>query len=145
MHLTASSPAIGAGIILPNDLCGTLDIDGQPRTVGGAIDIGADEFISTLAGFVKPHVMAGTPSVRLEKVSPSKWLLRYALSGPASVAYSVFSLNGSLLFSSNVGYQPAGDHSVPIDFGSGAGKVYCIRVKLGNAVESCAVISIRFP
>lgn len=44
LHLTAASPAINAGHLLPGSIEGATDIDGQSRTRGGAVDIGADEF-----------------------------------------------------------------------------------------------------
>lgn len=53
MHLTPTSPAIDAGLALGNDgsgnpLSGSLDIDKEARVANGAIEIGADEFASTL-------------------------------------------------------------------------------------------------
>jgi len=49
MHISATSPAINAGIDVGNNsngtaISGTLDIDNAPRVVGAKIDIGADEF-----------------------------------------------------------------------------------------------------
>jgi hypothetical protein len=43
LHLLAGSPAIDRGMADPQN--GTADIDGDPRTLGAAIDIGADEFV----------------------------------------------------------------------------------------------------
>ena len=40
MHIAATSPAIDRGVSVN---AGTLDIDGQPRVQGSAIDLGADE------------------------------------------------------------------------------------------------------
>ncbi len=37
------SPAVNAGENLAVELMGTLDIDGDPRVIGGTVDIGADE------------------------------------------------------------------------------------------------------
>ncbi|MDF2454057.1 MAG: hypothetical protein K0R51_50 [Cytophagaceae bacterium] len=53
MHLTATSPAIDAGLNLGNDgsgspISGVYDIDKEARVAGAAIDIGADEYGSTL-------------------------------------------------------------------------------------------------
>ncbi|MBC7487168.1 MAG: right-handed parallel beta-helix repeat-containing protein [Cytophagaceae bacterium] len=53
MHLSATSLAIDAGLALGNDgsgnpLSGSLDIDKEVRVSNGAIEIGADEFASTL-------------------------------------------------------------------------------------------------
>ena len=41
LHLQTTSPAIDRGTALSQS--GTVDIDGQPRVQGAAIDIGADE------------------------------------------------------------------------------------------------------
>jgi nitrous oxidase accessory protein NosD len=40
MHIAATSPAVDRGVTVD---AGTLDIDGQPRVQGAAIDLGADE------------------------------------------------------------------------------------------------------
>ena len=45
LHLSANSPAINKGEALDN--AGSLDIDGQSRIEGSAIDIGADEISQT--------------------------------------------------------------------------------------------------
>ncbi|MFC4600690.1 DUF5123 domain-containing protein [Cohnella hongkongensis] len=42
LHLTASSPAINAGIV-DLSIIGADDIDGDPRVIGASVDIGADE------------------------------------------------------------------------------------------------------
>lgn len=49
LHLTASSPMINAGSVISVP---TLDLDGQLRSLGGIIDIGADEFIVSI-GFLE--------------------------------------------------------------------------------------------
>lgn len=41
LHVGAASPARGAGVVLPATTVGSVDYDGQPRTSGGRIDIGA--------------------------------------------------------------------------------------------------------
>ena len=43
LHLNAGSPAIDAGENLSSAQMGTMDIDGDPRVSGAAVDIGADE------------------------------------------------------------------------------------------------------
>ena len=43
LHIQAGSPAKNAGAALDASIAGTLDIDGQPRVIENAIDIGADE------------------------------------------------------------------------------------------------------
>lgn len=44
LHLTAGSPAIGAGLLLDAALAGLTDVDGDGRVAGGKPDLGADEF-----------------------------------------------------------------------------------------------------
>lgn len=39
-HLSASSPCIGAGVVQPW-MAGAQDLDGNPRTTGGRVDMGA--------------------------------------------------------------------------------------------------------
>jgi hypothetical protein len=41
LHAGAASPVRGAGLVLPAATVGSVDYDGQPRTSGGRIDIGA--------------------------------------------------------------------------------------------------------
>jgi parallel beta-helix repeat protein len=53
LHLLSTSPAIDAGINLGNDgsgnpVSGLLDKDSQARIINGTIDIGADEFFTSL-------------------------------------------------------------------------------------------------
>ena len=47
-RLRAGSPAIDKGLITPGD--SATDIEGQPRTVGAASDLGADEYVAPAAG-----------------------------------------------------------------------------------------------
>ena len=46
-HQLAGSPTVNAGAVV--DLLGSADIDGDPRMVGAAPDIGADEFVPSQA------------------------------------------------------------------------------------------------
>ena len=43
LHINAGSPAINAGENLPSVQMGTMDFDGNPRIIGGTVDLGADE------------------------------------------------------------------------------------------------------
>jgi hypothetical protein len=43
LHINTGSPAINAGENLTSAQMGTMDIDGNPRIIGGIVDIGADE------------------------------------------------------------------------------------------------------
>jgi outer membrane protein assembly factor BamB len=55
LHLTTDSPCIDAGE--PGLFVNTsvLDIDGQPRAMGGRVDIGADEFLVRWLAVTKPR------------------------------------------------------------------------------------------
>ena len=72
-HQAAGSPTIDAGVAV--DLMGSADIDGDPRTLGSAPDIGADEFVpgpptsavckgktATIVGDDGPNKLSGTPA-----------------------------------------------------------------------------------
>jgi hypothetical protein len=43
LHLQSASPAIGAGDPAFQPAPGELDIDGNPRLLGSAVDLGAEE------------------------------------------------------------------------------------------------------
>jgi parallel beta-helix repeat protein len=45
LHLLPGSPCFDAGDPNFMDVTGDVDMDGQPRVVGGCVDIGADEFV----------------------------------------------------------------------------------------------------
>jgi hypothetical protein len=47
-HLSSDSLCIDAGDPVFNPTPGEVDIDGEPRVMGGCVDMGADEFTSTL-------------------------------------------------------------------------------------------------
>jgi RTX calcium-binding nonapeptide repeat (4 copies) len=69
-HQALGSPTIDAGTAV--DLMGSADIDGDPRTLGSAPDIGADEFVpappacqgktATIVGTEGPDKLSGTPA-----------------------------------------------------------------------------------
>jgi parallel beta-helix repeat protein len=65
LHLSAGSPAIGAG----TDVGITDDIDGDARPLSGSFDIGADEFITT----VTPGVINWTGVTNSDWNTPTNW------------------------------------------------------------------------
>ena len=143
MHLVSNSPAINAGAALTSDIVGTLDIDGQARVAGGTIDIGADEYVSTQTISANAQPLRSSSLARLEKASPSKWLLTYALTEPAAVSYTLVGMNGRVLFASATRHQSAGTNSLSIDCSTLAGSVCCIRAKFGNVIQSFTVATMR--
>jgi hypothetical protein len=72
-HQLAGSPTINAGS--PDASTGAFDIDGQPRTMGAAIDIGGDEFFES-EPVVAPPETKPKPRCRkgfkLKKIKPKK-------------------------------------------------------------------------
>ena len=99
-HQLAGSATIDAGV--PISLLGTADIDGEPRIVGTAPDIGADEYIPPPPPPVPPPVTGGTRDVRapvasLLATTPSAFRtaarrgtrISYALDETATVRFTV--------------------------------------------------------
>jgi hypothetical protein len=103
-HQAAGSPSIDAGVA---DLVGPLDLDGNPRVLGGAPDIGAYELVPPPTPGA-PAAAAG--SIRSLRLSPTAFRaarsggaiasagkrrrpvgsrVSYSLSAPAKVAFSV--------------------------------------------------------
>ena len=82
----AGSPTINAGS--PDAFTGPLDIDGQPRTMGTAMDIGGDEFFESSAGPDGPP----SNSFQLGKLTKNKKkgiaFVTITVPGPGEVALS---------------------------------------------------------
>lgn len=81
VHQLSSSPTVDAGTVAPS--MGSLDIDGDPRILGAAPDIGADELVpSVVARSPEPPPPGTPPSLTgLTKTNAVFWP-RYRLTEP---------------------------------------------------------------
>ncbi len=68
-HQAPNSPTINAGA--PDAMLGTVDLDGDPRTLGGVPDIGADEFVPPVST-VNPTPGAIQPKKKCKKKKKKK-------------------------------------------------------------------------
>jgi hypothetical protein len=90
-HQLPGSPTIDAGVTAPG--AGATDYDGKPRVMGGAPDIGADEFPPPAAP--PPPRDAVAPRASLLSVTPGTFRqrrgarIRYALTEPATMRFTI--------------------------------------------------------
>jgi hypothetical protein len=98
-HLLAGSPCIGAGD--PDFFgMGEVDMDGEPRVMGGRVDIGADEFTDEPFVFgdvncdgtrdfadINPFVLALTDEAGYRAMFPGCFLRSADINGDGSVGF----------------------------------------------------------
>ncbi len=141
MHLQASSPAINAGLDL-GALSGTEDIDGNARVYGAAIDIGANEYGSSVPVFKHNLVSATTcPTVKRINSSATLWALSFNLPHSTDISYSMIDMSGKTLFQSKKITGAAGHQTFQIDVGSFAKKVVLLRVESGSLITSFRLVN----
>lgn len=89
LHINTSSPAINAGNPLFTSDIGETDMDGEIRVSNGNVDLGADEYSSTL----------GISSVNKNRISmypnPTNGII--TIDGVSDYYYTVYSINGQLI------------------------------------------------
>ncbi|MHC4394498.1 MAG: outer membrane protein assembly factor BamB family protein [Planctomycetota bacterium] len=84
LHLQGSSPCINAGFPNLLGVSNSTDIDGQPRIIGGRIDMGVDEFELLMIAVTKPK----TGEVWIQNSSHEiKWT-SCGISGTVDISYS---------------------------------------------------------
>ncbi len=84
LHLQNSSPSINAGHPYLSYGPDDVDMDGQPRVIGGRVDIGADEFFTQMLAVTKPEggeVWAGGSTHQ------TKWI-SYGVGGTIDILFS---------------------------------------------------------
>ena len=97
LHLLAGSPCINAGD--PDFVYETsdVDMDGQPRVVGGCVDIGADEFVYIgdldFSGSVDMVDLAMFALAWLSEPTDEQWNPNYDISIPADNYIDMLDLN----------------------------------------------------
>jgi hypothetical protein len=110
-HEIAGSPTIGAGISSPAN--GVSDLDGNPRQVNGATDIGAYQFIAppTCQPLTTTAVFGQATSVQLHCTDVVGASLSYAIA--SNPAHGSVSVNGA---TGQATYTPAAGYSGPDSF-----------------------------
>ncbi len=152
-RLQPGSPAIDEGspetdmsVFAMGEDSEPLDLDGNPRVHGDAIDLGAYEFKAddTSAG----NLASEQPGVfQLHQNYPNPFnpstVIRYELPEAAPVRLEVFDLLGRRVATLVSEQQQAGAHQVIFDAGSISGGVYLYRLNAGDFSQTRTMMLIR--
>ena len=136
-HVSATSPAIDAGANI-GTLSGTMDIDGQERTYGSCVDIGADEYGSSFV-VAKSRFTYSKSVVSLVR-QKSAWVLSFTLVSAMNVSYEIVDVAGKILFRSSAIAYSAGPCRIRINVKKFAKQAFLIRMTLGSDVKAFNVV-----
>jgi hypothetical protein len=96
MHIHSASPAKNSGAPYDTAITGVLDIDGQPRVIDGAIDIGADEIDSGVVASLDERQFDRMQGHSVMRKIKNEIILRGFLPRKSAAKYA-FLLNGKCL------------------------------------------------
>ena len=148
LHLLPGSPAINAGVSLGSDaqgqpLAGATDVDGGPRVLGDAVDIGADEFAGGVLGAEGPGAGGALTLVAPNPVHGAT-TVHYALPSQARVTLRVYDLCGRVIATPvDRETRPAGGHDVSLRTGPWPAGCYLIRLTASGLVATRRLLVIR--
>ena len=146
LHLSAGSPTIDAGLDLGHDaqnrpVSGAIDIDGSPRVLGNAIDIGAHEF----ADLTPVEVPAGVVGVPLRSV-PNPFhgatTVEFTLSTSERVSLQIVDVRGRVVATLVRSTLMPGPHRASWDARDAAAGIYFARLHLGGRVRSVKLLHL---
>ncbi len=152
-RLQPESPAIDAGnpdtdlsVFAGDENSEPLDLDGNPRVHGDAIDLGAYEFMAeeTSAG----DLASEQPGVfHLHQNYPNPFnpstVIRYELPEAVQVRLEVFDLLGRRVATLVSEKQRAGSHEAIFDAAPFSGGVYMYRLKAGEFIQTRAMMLVK--
>jgi predicted outer membrane repeat protein len=143
LHVTVLSPAIDSGDIGAPDLP-PFDLDGAPRVIGPAVDMGVYEFPSALDAVFSDNL--GLSLLRSLRPNPSSGPIEvvFELASPSDVSLDVCDVRGRVVSTLVRGVVPSGMHRVnwaPLP--THASSVYFVRIRAGKIMESRKVLVLR--
>jgi predicted outer membrane repeat protein len=145
LRLTPGSPSIDAGDPGAPDLA-DHDLDGNPRILGGTVDIGAYELVP--AGLASPWTAVASSGLVVGP-NPARGDVdvSFELARAGDVALMVYDVSGRLVRRLASGRMEAGGHRVPWNGIGARGRVpagvYFVRLRAGEVSESHRVVILR--
>jgi hypothetical protein len=141
--LTASSPAVDAGLVHPGI---EEDYEGDLRFIGEGVDIGADELDYTSAPERLPAALR-PDQPRLAPAWPNPFngrvSLRIQLPTSSSVELAVYDLQGRLVALLEDGRLAEGEHRFHWQPDDAASGTYLVRLRSGARTQTRKVVLLR--
>ncbi|MCK5408437.1 MAG: T9SS type A sorting domain-containing protein, partial [Candidatus Krumholzibacteria bacterium] len=145
-HLSEGSPAIDAGDNSATHLPLT-DIDGNPRIVGVAVDMGAYEYVVATAVEESPIAVSGLHAPYPNPFNPAVKII-YQLDTRQSVELSIYDVSGRLVRSLVDEVRDSGVHEAVWDGTDRAGGrvasgVYLVRLIAGTKIDNRKITLLK--
>jgi hypothetical protein len=119
-----------------------FDFLNRERPAGTGYDIGAYELQTNLTGMIDPSGSVALPVLAYPNPVREVLTIKYGITAPADVFFSVYSMNGMRILQERYPSVPAGNQTITINAGILPSGVYIYTLRSGNKAVSGRFIKL---